>query len=152
MSGIEPGTPGDEQRTQNPNEAAPRAGVAGNQDPQTQEGRDGDAESRRESGGERMIDVEDDLARAQGAERDAAAENGDSEAQAERADRGADQDDNANAECPLCGYPMGEHTIDRSTPSAVLNCPGPIKPAPHSTEPLNEVGMVKRRPDSDGKS
>lgn len=46
--------------------------------------------------------------------------------------------------CPLCGDPMAEHTIDRSTANAVLNCPSPQKPAPESFEPLNEVGMVKR--------
>lgn len=47
-------------------------------------------------------------------------------------------------ECPLCGHPMAEHTIDRSTASAVLNCPAPQRAAPESFEPLNEVGMVKR--------
>lgn len=49
--------------------------------------------------------------------------------------------------CPLCGHPMAEHTIDRSTANAVLNCPAPQKSAPESFEPLNEVGMVKRDAD-----
>lgn len=46
--------------------------------------------------------------------------------------------------CPLCGHPMSEHTIDRSTANAVLNCPVPPRPERVSYEPLNEVGMIKR--------
>lgn len=49
--------------------------------------------------------------------------------------------------CPLCGHPMREHTIDRSTANAVLNCPAPPLPERESFEPLNEVGMVKQRPE-----
>lgn len=53
----------------------------------------------------------------------------------------------AHDACPLCGHPMAEHTIDRSSANTVLNCPAPQKPAPESFEPLNEVGMVKRDAD-----
>ena len=154
MTGIEPGTPGTEQRTQNPAEAAPREGVAGNQDPQRQDAREADIESRRGSADERMIDAEDEFARQRGEERDAAAEGGDSKAQAETADTeslgeggeagGDDESDDPHAECPLCGHPMGEHTIERSHGNAVLNCPAPHVPAPVSDEPLNEFGMIKR--------
>lgn len=48
--------------------------------------------------------------------------------------------------CPLCGHPMGEHTIDRSAANAVLNCPAPPIPERESFEPLNEVGMIKQQP------
>ncbi|MHA6668251.1 hypothetical protein ACX3O0_05230 [Homoserinimonas sp. A447] len=47
--------------------------------------------------------------------------------------------------CPLCGHPMGAHQIDRSHPNAVLICPAPQIPEMESFEPLNEVGMIKRR-------
>ena len=49
-----------------------------------------------------------------------------------------------DAVCPVCGKPMGEHTIDRSTPNTVLNCPAPHKPEPVHNEPINEFGMPKR--------
>ncbi|GHD40350.1 hypothetical protein D9V29_04590 [Mycetocola manganoxydans] len=50
--------------------------------------------------------------------------------------------------CPVCGHPMGEHSIDHSTPNALLECPAPID---HSLElenysPLDELGMPVREP------
>ncbi|HET8958550.1 MAG TPA: hypothetical protein VFM95_08865 [Microcella sp.] len=55
--------------------------------------------------------------------------------------------DNRSGACPVCGHAMSEHTIDHSTPNAVLHCPVAYeRPAP-STEHLNELGMTKlRRP------
>jgi hypothetical protein len=48
-----------------------------------------------------------------------------------------------DAVCPVCGEQMAEHTIDRSTPNTVLNCPAPHKPQPAHDEPINEYGMPK---------
>jgi hypothetical protein len=86
-----------------------------------------------------MVEAEDASAQETRDERARAADAGDSEARAEQKEATHDQ-------CPLCGFPMSEHTIDRSTANTVLNCPGPQRPAPESFEPLNEVGMVKRSP------
>lgn len=52
------------------------------------------------------------------------------------------------APCPVCGHPMGEHTIDHSTRNAILECPAPID---HTLEhehhsPLDEFGMPLRGP------
>lgn len=47
------------------------------------------------------------------------------------------------AVCPVCGMPMSEHTIDRSTPETILNCPAPHRPEPRDDEPVNELGMDK---------
>ncbi len=43
--------------------------------------------------------------------------------------------------CPICGYVMAEHSFDRSTDNAVLNCPVEVKPVANDTAPLNELGM-----------
>ncbi len=48
------------------------------------------------------------------------------------------------AVCPICGTPMAEHSIDRSTANAVLNCPVPHLPPAVLDEPINEFGMPKR--------
>jgi hypothetical protein len=45
------------------------------------------------------------------------------------------------AVCPVCGRPMWEHVMDRSTPETILNCPIDHKPDPFDVEPLNELGM-----------
>ena len=50
--------------------------------------------------------------------------------------------------CPVCGHPMGEHTIDHSTRNAILDCPAPID---HNLElqdhtPLDEFGMPLTEP------
>ena len=61
----------------------------------------------------------------------------------------ADEHDSAYAAaCPVCGHPMGEHTIDHSTPNAILECPAPIdRTLEHETHsPLNEFGMPLREP------
>ncbi len=50
----------------------------------------------------------------------------------------------AGALCPVCGHPMADHTIDRSTPNTLLNCPAPHTPARADDEPINEYGMPKR--------
>ena len=50
----------------------------------------------------------------------------------------------AEAECPICGRPMAEHTIDHSTPNTLLNCPAPHLPPVGGNEPVNEFGMPKR--------
>ena len=50
----------------------------------------------------------------------------------------------ALAVCPICGRPMAEHTIDRSTANTVLNCPAPHLPPVVDDEPVNELGMPKR--------
>ncbi len=47
------------------------------------------------------------------------------------------------AMCPVCGSPMSEHFIDRSTPNTILNCPVPHQPIPLDTSTLNELGMTK---------
>lgn len=137
---------------------------------------EGDEARRRQFGS--MRDAEDAAARdvADEGERDAAA--GDPGAQAERADKpdrirhaaewldgklvprlGAadlgpydeesEESVRSHDACPLCGHPMREHTIDRSHANAVLNCPVPPKPEEQSFEPLNEVGMVRRKPASE---
>lgn len=52
--------------------------------------------------------------------------------------------DPALEKCPLCGHPMGEHTIDHTVANAVLHCPVPDaerKPSPAAHEPLGELGM-----------
>jgi hypothetical protein len=54
----------------------------------------------------------------------------------------------AGPACPVCGHPMGEHTIDHSTRNAILECPAPID---HNLEhpnhsPLDEFGMPLRGP------
>ena len=52
--------------------------------------------------------------------------------------------DPATETCPLCGHLMGEHSIDRSVPNAVLHCPVPDaerKPSPARHDPLGELGM-----------
>ncbi len=46
--------------------------------------------------------------------------------------------------CPVCGRPMIEHTIDHSTPNAILNCPAEHKPG-LPDGPVNEFGMPKPR-------
>ncbi|WP_241985862.1 MULTISPECIES: hypothetical protein [Cryobacterium] len=46
------------------------------------------------------------------------------------------------AVCPVCGRPMAEHSIDHTTPNAILHCPAGHKPAPPE-EPVNEFGMSK---------
>ena len=48
------------------------------------------------------------------------------------------------ATCPVCGRPMSEHSIDHSTPDAILNCPVERLPKPFDARPLNELGMPKR--------
>lgn len=48
------------------------------------------------------------------------------------------------AVCPICDRPMAEHTIDHSTPNAVLNCPVEHTPEVVHDEKLNELGMPKR--------
>jgi hypothetical protein len=65
-------------------------------------------------------------------------------------------DDNRAAvdTCPVCGHPMGEHTIDHSMRNAVLECPAPID---HNLEhpnhsPLDELGMPLRGPRRPAKS
>lgn len=51
------------------------------------------------------------------------------------------------AECPVCGRPMTEHTIEHSAHDTVLNCPVPHPGAwdRDAFEPVNEFGMVIRR-------
>lgn len=148
MTGNEPGATGEDE-----------------QDSQ----RDAPPESQRGN----MLDAEDDAARDVDAERTKAAAAGDEQAKAEQADKpdrlhraaewldgklaprlGAgdvgpydEEPERSHDECPICGQRMREHTIDRSTGNAVLNCPAPAKPTPQSFEPLNEVGMTKRRPE-----
>lgn len=126
-----------------------------------------------------MREAEDDAARAVGEERARAAEAGDEKAIAEQADRPdrlrhaaewldgklvprlgpaelgpydeeSEESLRSHDACPLCGHAMVEHTIDRSTANAVLNCPVQPEPAPESFEPLNEVGMVKHDPEVRG--
>jgi hypothetical protein len=56
-------------------------------------------------------------------------------------------------ECPVCGRPMSEHTIDHSTANTILNCPVPYNGAydRDAFQPVNEFGMVKRaQPDESG--
>ncbi|MHA6695146.1 hypothetical protein [Homoserinimonas sp. A520] len=55
----------------------------------------------------------------------------------------------AHDTCPLCGHSMREHQFDRSHANAVLICPAPQIPERESFEPLNEVGMIKRRSDAE---
>lgn len=43
--------------------------------------------------------------------------------------------------CPICGYVMADHSVDRSTDNAVLNCPVEVEPVANDTSPLNELGM-----------
>jgi hypothetical protein len=53
-------------------------------------------------------------------------------------------------ECPVCGRPMTEHTIEHSAHDTVLNCPVPHPGAwdRDAFEPVNEFGMViHRRPE-----
>jgi len=56
------------------------------------------------------------------------------------------------AECPVCGRPMTEHTIEHSAHDTVLNCPVPHPGAwdRDAFEPVNEFGMVKRRRADEG--
>lgn len=49
------------------------------------------------------------------------------------------------AVCPICDHPMAEHTIDHSTPNAVLNCPVEHQPQRVDDEVLNELGMPKHK-------
>lgn len=132
-------------------------------------------EARRQKHGS-MREAEDDAARDVGDARERAADAGDPGAQAERSDKpdrlrhaaewldgvlvpklGAadlgpydeesEESVRSHDTCPLCGHPMGEHAIDRSHANAVLICPVPPTPEVLSSEPLNEVGMIKRRKD-----
>ncbi|GAB2514287.1 hypothetical protein [Paramicrobacterium agarici] len=43
--------------------------------------------------------------------------------------------------CPVCGHAMEEHSTDRSSGNAVLNCPVEAEPVSSDTSPLNELGM-----------
>jgi hypothetical protein len=54
-------------------------------------------------------------------------------------------------QCPVCGRPMSEHTIDHSTNNTILNCPVPHNGAwdRDAFEPVNEFGMVKREQPSE---
>jgi hypothetical protein len=54
----------------------------------------------------------------------------------------------ADSPCPVCGHPMGEHTIDHSTPNAILECPAPIDRSleRETHSPLDEFGMPLRGP------
>jgi hypothetical protein len=47
-------------------------------------------------------------------------------------------------DCPVCGLPMSEHTIDHSLSNTVLNCPAPHRRGadPDEFRPVNEFGMV----------
>lgn len=49
-------------------------------------------------------------------------------------------------DCPVCGRPMREHTIDHSSSNTILNCPVPHPGAwdRDAFEPVNEFGMVIR--------
>ena len=47
------------------------------------------------------------------------------------------------AMCPVCGSPVAEHFIDRTTDNAVLNCPTGHLPLVEHNEPLNEFGMPR---------
>src|SRR5690554_4211557 len=135
---------------------------------------DAGEEARRQRHGS-MRDAEDEAAREVGDDRERDAAAGDARAQAEQADKPqrlrhaaewlddklvprfgpgdigpydeeSEESIKSHDACPLCGHPMGEHTIDRSHANAVLNCPVPPMPERLSSEPLNEVGMVKRKP------
>ncbi|WP_130177517.1 hypothetical protein [Cryobacterium sp. SO1] len=56
-------------------------------------------------------------------------------------------------DCPVCGRPMTEHTIEHSAHDTVLNCPVPHPGAwdRDAFEPVNEFGMViRRRADQSG--
>lgn len=55
-------------------------------------------------------------------------------------------------DCPVCGHPMREHTIDHSTANTILNCPVPHPGAwdRDAFEPVNEFGMVTRKTRDDG--
>lgn len=48
------------------------------------------------------------------------------------------------SQCPVCGRPMTEHTIEHSAHDTVLNCPVPHPGAwdRDAFEPVNELGMV----------
>ena len=50
----------------------------------------------------------------------------------------------ALTDCPVCGRPMTEHTIDHSRDNTVLICPEPPRLGIDSDEfkPVNELGMV----------
>jgi hypothetical protein len=52
------------------------------------------------------------------------------------------------ASCPVCQRPMTEHTIDHTGRDTILNCPVPHPGAwdRDAFEPVNEFGMVIRRP------
>ena len=56
------------------------------------------------------------------------------------------------AQCPVCGRPMTEHTIEHSAHDTVLNCPVPHPGAwdRDAFEPVNEFGMVMRRRPEEG--
>jgi len=59
------------------------------------------------------------------------------------------------AQCPVCGRPMTEHTIEHTAHDTVLNCPVPHPGAwdRDAFEPVNEFGMVIRRPsEAEGES
>ncbi|SEC27739.1 hypothetical protein SAMN04489806_3023 [Paramicrobacterium humi] len=47
----------------------------------------------------------------------------------------------ATDECPVCRHAMSEHTIDHSTPNAVLHCPAEAEAIEADVAPLNELGM-----------
>lgn len=47
----------------------------------------------------------------------------------------------ASDACPVCGHPMGEHTIDRSRPNTLLVCPERPLPVAEDAEPVNEMGI-----------
>ena len=53
------------------------------------------------------------------------------------------------AVCPVCGQPMSDHTIDRSTVETILNCPGEPLPLRRDDEAVNELGMDRTSPRSD---
>jgi hypothetical protein len=45
------------------------------------------------------------------------------------------------AMCPVCGKPMSDHVIDRSSQETMLNCPVDHIVDPVDEAPLNELGM-----------
>ncbi|MEX1077544.1 MAG: hypothetical protein WED09_00355 [Homoserinimonas sp.] len=157
MTGNEPGRTGEDAHGDAAVEVNPHGSMIAAEDAAAEESRDNRAR-RAETGDKRAQAEQADggLSRANAADREkprrlwyaaewldgrlvpklGGAELGPYEEESEESTRAHDV-------CPLCGHPMAEHTIDRSTASAVLNCPVPQKPAPQSFEPLNEVGMVK---------
>ena len=57
-------------------------------------------------------------------------------------------------DCPVCGQPMTEHTIDHSVNNTVLNCPQPPRrdADPDEFKRVNEFGMVIHPPADDTES